>query len=196
MNDERIIKYITNEMSVEEIKNFDAELNKSPELRSELEKYRKVDLQILASKKLKLTQEYLDSIVPEFRNRVIVPESSVLQKNLGYAFGLMLLFILAVFGLKNFFIVETEVTELHEFTQSLDENQKFELLEKLYDHSVDNDLVLENIEGNVLADFLSPELQINNEIAEAYNISYSELIVGLTQNEVDRIYTEILNKNF
>ena len=57
-------------------------------------------------------------------------------------------------------------------------------------------LISENIDQNSLTKLYSANLEMNNEVAEAYDISYSELIVNLSQNEVDEIYQEILNRKF
>ena len=196
MNDERIIKYIENDLSAKERDAFEAELNNSASLKSEFEKFLKVRIQTEEQKKLKLTQEYLDSIVHEFREKLNVSKSSAIRKNLGYAFGIMILFVLASFGLKNYFADDTKIMDIHTFTQSLDANQKIELLEKLDSHSGDTYLIREIISGNELSDLLSSGLELNTEIVETYDISNDELIVGLTQYEVDKIYAELLNKNF
>jgi hypothetical protein len=196
MNDERIIKYIENELSSKEKIDFEAELNNSASLKTEFEIYLKVKLQTEELKKLKLNQIYLDSVVPEFREKVNISKSSAMRKNLGYAFGIMLIFIIAIYVLKDFLIDDTRMSDIHEFTQSLDQSQKIELLEKLDTRSEDIDLLPEIISGNELTELLSSGLVLNEEIVDAYDISNSELIVGLTQNEVDKIYTELLNKNF
>ncbi len=47
-----------------------------------------------------------------------------------------------------------------------------------------------------LTNLLQSELNINNEIAEVYDIGYNELVEELSKTEADKIYQEILNKNF
>jgi hypothetical protein len=39
-------------------------------------------------------------------------------------------------------------------------------------------------------------LEINNEVAEAYSIEYYEIVDDLSKDEIEVIYKEILNTNF
>jgi hypothetical protein len=194
--DERIIKYIENELSQQDRTEFEVELNDSEELREVLEKYLRVKRETGNLKELKLNPLYLDSILPEFRNKLETRKSLSFKKNLGYAFGIMLVFILSVAILKNFFISETESTDLKEFTQSLNENERIELLENLSDDSEVYNLVSENVSESQLSNLFSANLEINNKVAEAYNIEYYEIVDDLSEDEIEVIYKEILNTNF
>ena len=194
--DERIKKYIENELSEKEKAAFEMELNDSEELREELNKYLRVKRETGNFKELKLNPLYLDSILPEFRNKFETRKSLSFKKNLGYAFGIMLVFILSIAILKNFFISETESTDLKEFTQSLNENQRIELLEELNGESEVYNLIPENISESQLNNLLAANLKINNEVAEAYNIEYYEIVDDLSEDEIEVIYKEILNTNF
>ena|SRR4030066_1167055 len=194
--DERIIKYIENELSPQERNAFEVELNNSVELREELNKYLKVKAETDEIKKLKLNPFYLDSILPELKNKLNPPKTFSVKRNLGYAFGVMLVFILSIAVLKNFFISETELTDLKEFTQSLNENERIELLENLNDASEVYNLISENISESQLNNLLAANLEINNEVAEAYNIEYYEIVDDLSKDEIEVIYKEILNTNF
>ena len=194
--DERIIKYIENELSPQERNAFEVELNNSVELREELNKYLKVKAETDEIKKLKLNPFYLDSILPELKNKLNPPKTFSVKRNLGYAFGVMLVFILSIVVLKNFFISETELTDLKEFTQSLNENERIELLENLNDASEVYNLISENISESQLNNLLAANLEINNEVVEAYNIEYYEIVDDLSEDEIEVIYKEILNTNF
>ena len=194
--DERIIKYLENELSPEERNLFEADLNNSAELREELNIYLKVKTETNEFKKLKLNSLYLNSLIPEFRKKLDAPRSVTVKRNLGYAFGIMLVFILSTSILKNFFNSESPTIVLQEFAQTLNENQKIELLEDLNGDAEVYNLISENISDNELTNLLTTELEINNEVAEAYDISLNELIVGLSQQKIDEIYVEILNRKF
>jgi len=194
--EERIIKYLENELSPEERNRFESDLNNSVELREELNKYLNVKTETDKLKKLKLNSLYLNSLIPEFRHNLDSPKSVSVKRNLGYAFGLMVIFILSISILKNFFYSESPTVVLQEFTQSLNENQKIELLEDINGDAEVYNLISENISDNELSNLLTAELELNNEVAEAYDISFNELIVGLSQEKIDEIYAEILNRNF
>jgi len=195
-NDERIIKYLENELSPEERNFFEMDLNNSAELREDLNKYLKVKTETDELKKLKLNSLYLNTLLPEFRQKLDAPKSVPVKRNLGYAFGIMLVFIISMAIMKYFFSSESDSTELQEFAQSLDENQKIELLEGLNNDTEVYNLMTESISDNELTDLLTSELEINNEVAEAYDISYDELFAGLSQQKVDEIYNEILKRNY
>ena len=194
--DERIIKYIENELSKNDRTAFEMELNNSAELREELNKYLGVKTETDELKKIKLNPLYLDSILPEFRNKLNPSKTFSVKKNLGYAFGIMLVFILSIAILKNYFIGETESTDLKEFAQSLNEDERIELLENLNDDSEVYNLILENISESQLSNLFSANLEINNKVAEAYNIEYYEIVDDLSEDEIEVIYKEILNTNF
>ena len=194
--DERIIKYIENELSKNDRTAFEMELNNSAELREELNKYLGVKTETDELKKIKLNPLYLDSILPEFRNKLNPSKTFSVKKNLGYAFGIMLVFILSIAILKNYFIGETESTDLKEFTQSLNEDERIELLENLSDDSEVYNLISENISESRLSNLFSANLEINNKVAEAYNIEYYEIVDDLSEDEIEVIYKEILNTNF
>ena len=194
--DERIIKYIENELSKNDRTAFEMELNNSAELREELNKYLGVKTETDELKKIKLNPLYLDSILPEFRNKLNPSKTFSVKKNLGYAFGIMILFILSIAILKNYFIGETESTDLKEFTQSLNEDERIELLENINDDSEIYYLISENISESQLSNLFSANLEINNKVAEAYNIEYYEIVDDLSEDEIEVIYKEILNTNF
>jgi hypothetical protein len=196
MTDERIIKYIENELSPKEKNEFEKNLNDSNELRKEFENYLRVKAKTEELKKVKLNSLYLNSVIPDFRKKLETTKSVSTGRNLGYAFGIMLIFIVSIVILKNFLNNETELNDLTEFTQSLNENQKIELLEEINIVLNDYYIVSENISDKELLDILVTDIEINNEVAEAYDISYNELMAGLSQQDIEKVYSEILNRNF
>jgi hypothetical protein len=194
--DERIIKYVENELTAEERIAFELDLGNSLELKEEFEKFLRVKNETDEFNTLKMNPLYLDSIIPEFRNKLETPKSVSIKRNLGYAFGVMLVFIISIAVLNNFLNVESGLNELEEFTQSLNENQKIELLEEINIVSNDYNIVAENISDKELVDILVTDIEINSEVAEAYDIGYNELIAGLSQKDIEKVYSEILNRNF
>lgn len=191
-NEDRIIKYIEKELTQEEIISFETELKISSQLRKEYQKYLKVKSEVDDLKVLKLNPDYLDSILPEFRNKLNTPKQFSYRKNLGYAFGVMAVFIVIAFLLRNFLSTTPETTDLEKFTQSLNEDQQIALLETL-----NGDTELYNlVEESKIINLIAANLQIDNEVAEAYNIQYSDLVEGLNQKEIEIIYNKILKCNF
>jgi len=189
--EERIIKYLDNDLSYEERVDFEKELENSGELREKFQKYLTVKEDIKVLKAAKLNADYIDSILPQLHNRIHSGKKDSIRKSLSYAFGVMLMFIITIGVLRIFFNNQKNPNDLEEFTQSLNENQKVELMENLND----GDELYKLIPENELADLIEKNLLINNEVAEAYDISYKDIIDGLSQDEADKIYNEILNRN-
>jgi hypothetical protein len=190
--DERIIKYIENELTRYESDSFESELNNSAELKREYQKYLNVKVEVDKLRELKLNSDYLHSILPEFKNKLNAPKPFSYKRNLGYAFGVMVVFIAAAFLLRNFLSTDSEITDLQKFTQSLNETQQIELLETL-----NGDIDLYNlVEESKITNLIAANLQIANAMAEAYNIQYNDLVEGLSSKEIEIIYNEILKSNF
>jgi len=194
--DERIIKYLENELTPKERIEFETHLRNSTELREELERYLIVKKETVNLKEVKLNQDYLNSIVPEFRNKLELPKPTYVRRNLGYAFGVMLVFVISVVILQKIFTNNLNLSEVQEFTESLDENQKIELLENLNGNLEDYFQLSNNTAEMELTNLLQADLKINYEVAVAYDINYSDLVDGLSAGEAEKIYNEILSKNF
>jgi pyruvate-formate lyase-activating enzyme len=169
-------------------------LKNSTELREGYQKYLKVKKNIELSNKVKLNREYSESIIPEFRNKIHKSNSYVLKRNLGYAFGTMIILIFSVVILQSVFTEDSEINTLQEFTESLNETEKIQLLENLNSDLDEYYLLTDNYSGTEISYLLSQELEISYNVADAYDISYTELVDELSPDEAEKIYNEILNK--
>lgn len=194
--EEKIIKYIDDDLSAEEREVFEKELSGSISLQKEYKKFLAVKEEIDLSKNIALDNKYLDSILPEFRNRVERPESFTLNKKVGYAFVVIIAFLVSTVIFNNIVTENNKVNDLQIFTESLDEEQKLNLLENLNGDIEEYYLIADNGFSNDLTDLIQTDLEINNDIAEVYGINYNELIDQLSPVEAEKIYNEILRKKF
>lgn len=194
--EEKIIKYIDDDLSAEEREVFEKELSGSISLQKEYKKFLAVKEGIDLSKNIALDNKYLDSIIPEFRNRVDRPESFTLNKKVGYAFVVIMAFLVSKVIFNNIVTENNKVNDLQIFTESLDEEQKLNLLENLNGDIEEYYLIADNGFSNDLTDLIQTDLEINNDIAEVYGINYNELIDQLSPVEAEKIYNEILRKKF
>jgi hypothetical protein len=194
--DERIIKYLENELAPEEKTAFEEDLKNSVELKEEFQKYLAVKEEIEHLKNTRLNSLYVDSILPEFRNRVDTRKKVIVKKSLGYAFGVMLIFIVSIVVLKIYFNHQRDLSDIEEFTQSLDEDQKIELLDNINGDREVYSLMSENITVPDLVLLLETNLVVTDELAKAYDIEYKDMVSLLTEDEIEKIYNEVINKNF
>ena len=190
--DERIIKYLDDELSAEEKTLFEEELKSSEVLQREFQKYLKVKDETDRIEKLKLDPQYANNILTEFHEKFDKRRSLSFKKNLGYAFGLMLIFVLSISVLKIFF---NERTNIADFTESLNTDQKIEILKNLNSETTINDMIPENISETDLVSLIESDLQVDSEIAETYHIEYDEIVSGLSDDEIEGIYQKIINTN-
>jgi hypothetical protein len=190
--DERIIKYLGDELLPEEKALFEEELKSFDELQRKFQKYVKVKKETDHLRNLQLTQQYTDNILPEFHEKFDKQRSVSFRKNLGYAFGLMLVFVISIAVLNSFFNKQTEIAD---FTESLSTDQKIEVLKNLNGETTINDIIPENISESDFVSLIESDLQVDSEIAETYNINYNEIVSGLTEKEVENIYQKIINTN-
>ena len=193
---ERIIKYIEDELTSVERSKFEEELKNSFELKKEFEKYLQLKNETIKLKDVELDKNYLDSIIPEFRKRLQSSKSRGIKFSLGYAFGIMLAFILSIAVVNYYLSSKSESTDLPEFAESLSDSQRMELLESLETELSSTELVAGNVSVKEIDKLINDELEISSEVLESYDIAYDDLIVGLEQDEVNKIYNEILSRNF
>jgi hypothetical protein len=194
--EERIIKYIDGELTPDEKITFESEMKISPQLRKEYEVYLNIERRVKKSKAVQLNQNYLNTILSEFRNNRYRSKSVVPKIKIAYAFVILFAFIISFLLFKNIIWENSEINSVQKFAESLDDNQRIELLENLNGDLEDYNLLSGDEAGLDLANLLQSELKINDEIAEVYDISYTELVDELSTFEADKIYNEILNKNF
>lgn len=194
--DEKIIKYLNDELTHEDRISFETDLANSSHLRNEYELFLKLEQNIKLSKEVRLNQNYLNAILPEFRSKSYSNNSVVFRNKIGFSFAVVIALLISFLIFKNIYLKNSEISSIQSFTESLNENQKIEILENLNGDNEEYVLASNNVTNIELTNVLQAELRINNEIAEAYDINYSELVDDLSQAEADKIYKEILSKNF
>jgi hypothetical protein len=194
--DEKIIKYLNDELAHEDRISFETDLANSSHLRNEYELFLKLEQNIKLSKEVRLNQNYLNAIIPEFRSKPYSKNLIVFKNKIGYSFAIVIALLISFLIFKNVYLENTEIGSIQSFAESLNENQRIEILENLNGDNEDYVLASKNFTNIELTNMIQAELKINNGIAEVYDISYSELVDDLSQAEADKIYKEILNKNF
>ena len=182
--EERIIKYLDDDLTSEERAVFESELNSSEELKREFENYLVVKEKIDKQKNLKLNSDYSDSILPEFHKKAHIRKKESLRKSLSYTLGLILIIIIGISVQKIFLNnYSNNSVDLEKFAQSLDESL-----------NNSNDLS-DIISEKEYVDLLENNLVVNEDVLETYDIGYKDLIGNLSDAEADKIYNELINRN-
>ena len=190
--EERIIKYLDDDLTQEARAAFERELNSSEELKREFENYLIIKEKINNQKNLKLSPDYANSILSEFHKNPHKHKREVLRKSLSYAFGLIFIILVGISVQKIFFNNNVNNSgDLEKFAQSLDENQKLDILESLNDSNDLSDI----ISGKEYVDLLENNLVVNEDVLETYDIGYKDLIGNLSDTEAEKIYNELINRN-
>ena len=190
--EERIIKYLDDDLTQEARAAFERELNSSEELKREFENYLIIKEKINNQKNLKLSPDYANSILSEFHKNPHKHKREVLRKSLSYAFGLIVIILVGISVQKIFFNNNVNNSgDLEKFAQSLDENQKLDILESLNDSNDLSDI----ISGKEYVDLLENNLVVNEDVLETYDIGYKDLIGNLSDTEAEKIYNELINRN-
>ena len=193
--EETIIKYLDSRLSAEEKLNFEKQLSESAELQIEFRKYAEIYAQIDELKEIESNQLYFNSILPRFQQKRKAQSSVFIFKNVGYAFSLLIMFIIS-FTVFNLFYSENESANLIKFTESLTTDEKIELLSTLngettteYLNKFYTDFYVSSIETS-LADILD-----KNQIAVSYNLDVNNIEEIVTAEEFENIYNELLSMN-
>jgi hypothetical protein len=193
--EETIIKYLDNQLSAEEKLNFEEQLSDSAELEIEFRKYTDKYAQIDELKEIESNQLYFNSILPRFQQKRKAQSSVYIFKNIGYAFSLLIMFIIS-FTVFTLFYSENESANLIKFTESLTTDEKIELLSTLngeitteYLNKFYTDFYVSSIETS-LAD-----ISDKNQIAVSYNLDVNNIEEIITAEEFENIYNELLSMN-
>jgi hypothetical protein len=194
-NEERIIKYLDDQLSQEEKKLFEKELSESALLKKEFEKFLSIKNKVKSAEDFKLSEDYFNSVVPRFREKLEQQTKIIIYKNLGYAFSLTIVLFLA-FIIFNPFNNEN-VNEVEEFTQSLNQTEKYEILEYLNGNNrIDDYADLSAINTQFDMENIVENTTEKSELISYYDFEIEKLADNISTEEFNQIYNEIFNKKF
>jgi hypothetical protein len=195
--DEKIIKYLDNQLSEKEQELFEEELKNSEELRNAFQKYKSVKNSFDEIKEIESNELYFNSLLPGFRAKLGKKLKESFRKNIGIAFSVLVMFIFSFSMFNIFYDSSVRSLSLEEFTASLTEEEKIELLNSVNDE-LTSDYLDEASSSYYQPDF--DETIISNEdkyqLALNYNIELEETAEYLSEQEFERIYNEIISMKF
>jgi hypothetical protein len=192
-DEERVIKYLDGQLSEEEKKQFEKELETSDSLQKSLKAYKATLNHIKDLKSVKLNEEYIINAVPKFRERLENQKRFNLYPKIGWAFTAIVVLFLGYFLFyPGDVIPEENGLGLSKLTAELTEEEKESLFEYLY---YENEFINYSDFETITLESLANELN-NEQFARIYNFEFEDLSDGFTDEEINEIYNEMINKNF
>lgn len=200
-HEEKFFLNLKGKMNSEERKDFEDELNNSESLKKDFTEYKKLTSYINEVKDVHLNGEYSETIITEFRERLESKRDSNSFKIIGYSFSAIVLILVGYF-LISFLDKEKPVEITSILTEFSDD--EIESLSYNYDYSVnvennitdDNVNRIDSIYNEKLSLSISASLQ-ENGLEYIFNINnLSDVDEYLSENDVDIIYAQLINKEF
>lgn len=193
----KIIKYLDNQLSEKEKKAFEEQLANSEELQRELQEYRSVLNEIKNLNRVHPDEKYFASLVPRVRERLEKKKYHNPLRQISYAFSFAFLFLVG------YFVFSPVFNNSKNFDFSLDgtfleltDDEKFQLMDYLdgennlsdyYESAIDdNQLELADLVGDFDGSILS----------EMYGLDLDDLTYGLSDEDTEVVYNELININF
>lgn len=185
-NKEKIIRYLSREMTETEISEFNELLQSDENLMKEFNDFKKIYELIENSRSVKIDNDYLDSILPQFRQKISKQKNYLLKP----AFAFTTILIIA--GL--IFLI---------FYQSPDTNSNgifTDIPDEILLNSISDDYT-NLLEPEKIDSLLAEKISINSDELNNYlfgdldltNLLNNELV---TSDDEEAIYSALINKNF
>jgi hypothetical protein len=198
--EETIIKYLDNQLTEEEKNNFEIELNNSAKLKNEFLKFQSVKLKTDELKQIETNEAYYNSIIPRFRNKLKINSGKIVYKKIAFALSILIVTAISYMVYYTLYVKMDSGYDLAEFTESLSDKEKLELLEEL---DINSDVYSEEYFNNLNSEDYKSALQESlidtedkKQLADLYDIEITEPGEFISYQEFELIYDELLNMNF
>ena len=197
--DDIILKYFDGQLSVNEIKEFEGELETSTELKNAFENYRKVN-EFFSTKDEQLAdQDYFNTIIPRFRQKLDKLSYVSPIRKIGFSFATILLIISSYLLFQNYFINQSITNySVESITENLSKEEINELADYISDDfwnpisSEEKLLLLEETDLSLEGLIASVSVEEGVMILSDYQIN--DLYSLADEEELEIAYNEILTK--
>jgi hypothetical protein len=180
--DKIIIKYFDEELSVDERKEFERELETNTELKDTFENYRKVN-ELFSTKDEQLAdQDYFNTIIPRFRQKLEKESYISPIRKIAFTFATFLMIISSYILFQNYFFNQG-VTNYS--VESITDNLSEEEMNELADYISDDfwNLISDEEKLQILEE---ADLSLDGVIAD---VSVEEGMMILSDYQINDIYT-------
>lgn len=193
-NKDKIILYLDNLLNPQDKEKFEENLKNSPELRHELESYKKVLENLKLMNIRSAGESYFINNIPVFREKLEKKKKVWIQKKYIYASSslVIVLLVLSLFLFRN-----AETIPNNGNNPELTQDQIKSLTDGYANLEIDS--ALNNVADSVWNELLSNELNFSYETADSIlrtfngNVDYTE---GLNDEEASLIYDRLITKEF
>jgi len=180
--DKIIIKYFDEQLSVDERKEFERELEINAELKNDFENYKKVNELFSTASELHVNQDYFNGIVPRFRQKLEKETYISPFRKIGFAFATILVIISSYLLIQNFFFNQSLTNySIKSITDNLSEEEMNELADYISD---DYWTPISDQEENQM--FEETDFSLEGIVA---NVSVEEGVMILSDYEINDIYS-------
>lgn len=198
---DRIIDYLDGQMNSKLRKEFESELQNSIQLEKEFEEYKSLFNSLEIEKSRAIDRDYAESIIPAFRKRIEKNRPFLFYKKLAYSMSVLslaavVIILLTLFtakdenGQSDLFTGDFEQIEIESY---IDQISSAELIANYMDYQPE-------ILDSVYKSHFSREIKEDDYAFETLfainDMNYQELESILSDDEMDFVYNEIINKEF
>jgi len=198
-NDSDFENYLSGKMTSEEKINFETNLLRSPELSNDFNKCKKLKEMISETRSINLSESYSSGILPRFRKKMEARNKSKPYQKIGAsitaATSLVVGFTLTI----NFFINENgqDLNDLAEIIESEKDSliSSFEISDNLVSKADSESLAkMDSVYNDIISQNIYVEYDFDDFNDLTYDIQNIELEQFITDEDVDKIYTILINK--
>ncbi|HVO73344.1 MAG TPA: hypothetical protein VMT35_04935 [Ignavibacteriaceae bacterium] len=192
-NKDRIILYLDDQLSSGEREKFEEDLSNNPELRKELENYKKMLGNLKSMNILSADELYFVNNIPRFREKPGGKRKRAAVKGIIYASSALVIvfLILSLFLFKG----PEKISDAKDYT--ITEEQVKNLTDNYSNIDIDN--AASAVGDSVWDELISDEFNFSSETADSIlqslngSVNYTE---GLNEEEASLIYDRLINKEF
>ncbi|HMN16425.1 MAG: hypothetical protein HND40_07745 [Ignavibacteriota bacterium] len=200
-NDEDFENYLIGKMSESEKNEFENSLIASSELQNNFDNYKKLKELITNTRSIKLSEEYSSGILPRFRNELQENKKNKIYYNLGAitaAFASVIIgFVLTV----NLFI-KTDPDKPSDLITIIENDRdsiinSFDISDKLISKADSESFqIIDSVYNDLLSQNINVESETDDFDAFAFDIENADLEQFISEEEIDQIYAQLMEKKF
>ncbi|GIK21257.1 MAG: hypothetical protein H3C40_04590 [Ignavibacterium sp.] len=200
-NDEDFENYLIGKMSENERNEFENSLIASSELQNNFDNYKKLKELITNTRSIKLSEEYSSGILPRFRNELQENKKNKIYYNLGAitaAFASVIIgFVLTV----NLFI-KTDPDKPSDLITIIENDRdsiinSFDISDKLISKADSESFqIIDSVYNDLLSQNINVESETDDFDAFAFDIENADLEQFISEEEIDQIYAQLMEKKF